>query len=106
VAARGAQVADGLLEVVELLPLPGELRHHRVVGHPAPTVAPRRLMAAVAVPTSLATAAALGPSYQGTRASRAGRVPVASSSALQPEGGRRLPSPRGIICDKIAISGL
>jgi len=60
---RGAQVGDGLLEVVELLRLAGELRRHRVVGHRTPAVAPRRLMPAVAVWTSLATAAALGPSY-------------------------------------------
>jgi len=79
---RGTQVGDGLLQVVELLRLAGELRCHRVVAHRTLAVASRRLMPAVAVWTSLATAPARGPSYQGSRDSSAGRVPVASSSAV------------------------
>jgi hypothetical protein len=64
VAARGAQVADGLLEVVELLRLPGELRRHGVVGHPAPAV--------VAAP---ADACRRGPDLAGDRG---GSRPVVS----------------------------
>ena len=55
---RGAQVGDGLLQVVELLRLAGELRCYRVVGHRTPAVAPRRLMPAVAVASEVQTATA------------------------------------------------